>query len=64
MKQIEHDRGSLLGLATGDALGTTLEFNRPGSFKPIKDMVGEDLFTLSQASGQMILRWRYVWQKA
>lgn len=46
MKQIEHDRGSLLGLATGDALGTTLEFNRPGSFKPIKDMVGGGPFHL------------------
>ena len=33
-------RGSLLGLAAGDALGTTLEFKRPGSFEPIVDMVG------------------------
>jgi ADP-ribosylglycohydrolase len=30
-------RGSLLGLAVGDALGTTLEFERPGSFTPITD---------------------------
>ena len=27
-------RGCLLGLAAGDALGTTLEFKRPGSFEP------------------------------
>ena len=33
-------RGSLLGLATGDALGTTLEFKAPGTFEPIDDMVG------------------------
>ena len=38
--------GSLLGLATGDALGTTLEFKPPGSFKPIKDMVGGGPFQL------------------
>ena len=33
-------RGCLLGLAAGDALGTTLEFEPPGSFEPIDDMVG------------------------
>jgi len=40
MKQIERYRGCLLGLATGDALGTALEFQPPGSFEPIDDMVG------------------------
>jgi len=40
IKQIERYRGSLLGLATGDAVGTALEFHPPGSFKPIDDMVG------------------------
>jgi len=40
MKQIERYRGSLLGLATGDALGTALEFQSPGMFEPIDDMVG------------------------
>ena len=39
-------RGCLLGLATGDALGTTLEFKRPGSFQPIDDMVGGGPFGL------------------
>ena len=39
-------RGSLLGLATGDALGTSLEFSRPGSFVPIADMVGGGPFSL------------------
>ena len=39
-------RGSLLGLAVGDALGTTLEFLSPGTFKPIDDMVGGGPFRL------------------
>ena len=28
------------GLATGDALGTALEFKQPGTFTPIDDMIG------------------------
>jgi len=40
MKKIERYRGCLLGLATGDAVGTALEFQPPGSFEPIDDMVG------------------------
>jgi hypothetical protein len=40
MEPSERYRGALLGLAAGDALGTTLEFKRPGSFAPITDMVG------------------------
>jgi len=39
-------RGGLLGLATGDALGTTLEFKSPGSFRPITDIVGGGPFGL------------------
>lgn len=39
-------RGCLLGLAAGDALGTTLEFKAPGSFQPIDDMVGGGPFRL------------------
>ncbi len=39
-------RGCLLGLAAGDALGTTLEFAQPGSFQPINDMVGGGPFRL------------------
>lgn len=38
--------GSLLGLAVGDALGTTLEFKTPGSFTPLSDMVGGGPFGL------------------
>jgi ADP-ribosylglycohydrolase len=40
-------RGCLLGLAVGDALGTTLEFQPPGAFEPITDMLGGGPFHLS-----------------
>jgi ADP-ribosyl-[dinitrogen reductase] hydrolase len=43
---IERYKGSLLGLATGDALGTTLEFGPPGTFTPIDDIVGDGPFGL------------------
>jgi ADP-ribosyl-[dinitrogen reductase] hydrolase len=43
-------RGALVGLAVGDALGTTLEFKAPGTFKPITDMIGGGPFGLQ--SGQ------------
>lgn len=33
-------RGAFLGLAVGDAVGTTLEFQAPGSFEPLTDMIG------------------------
>jgi ADP-ribosylglycohydrolase len=46
MDAIERYRGSLLGLAVGDALGTTLEFSPPGTFEPIHDMVGGGPFSL------------------
>ena len=39
-------RGCLLGLAAGDALGTTLEFRPPGSFAPIREMRGGGPFNL------------------
>jgi ADP-ribosylglycohydrolase len=39
-------RGALLGLAAGDALGTTLEFRPPGTFEPVDDMVGGGPFGL------------------
>ena len=35
-----------MGLAAGDALGTTLEFRPPGSFEPIHDLVGGGPFGL------------------
>jgi ADP-ribosyl-[dinitrogen reductase] hydrolase len=39
-------RGALLGLAAGDALGTTVEFEPPGSFAPLTDIVGGGPFNL------------------
>lgn len=39
--------GALLGLAVGDALGTTLEFHPPRSFVPLADMVGGGPFALA-----------------
>jgi ADP-ribosyl-[dinitrogen reductase] hydrolase len=39
-------RGALLGLAAGDAVGTTLEFKSPGTFEPITGMVGGGPFGL------------------
>ena len=43
---ISRCRGALVGLACGDALGTTLEFKPPGSFPPIRDLVGGGPFHL------------------
>ena len=46
-EELNRYRGCLLGLGAGDALGTTLEFKRPGSFRPIDDMVGGGPFRLA-----------------
>jgi ADP-ribosyl-[dinitrogen reductase] hydrolase len=43
---IDRYRGCLLGLAAGDAVGTTLEFAVPGSFTEIDDLVGGGPFEL------------------
>jgi len=43
----ERFRGALIGLAVGDALGTTLEFTRPGCFQPIDCMQGGGPFRLA-----------------
>ncbi|MEI6297421.1 MAG: ADP-ribosylglycohydrolase family protein [bacterium] len=43
---IDNYCGSLMGLAVGDAVGTTLEFEQPGSFNPLTDMVGGGIFDL------------------
>lgn len=46
MKPIDRFRGCMVGLAVGDAVGTTLEFKAPGTFTPISDMVGGGKFEL------------------
>ena len=38
--------GAVLGLAAGDAVGTTVEFKPRGSFSPVTDMVGGGPFKL------------------
>ena len=40
-------QGCLMGLAVGDAVGTTVEFNPPGTFPPVEDMVGGGPFALN-----------------
>ncbi len=47
MNTTERFRGCLLGLAVGDAVGTTLEFKPRGSFEPLEDMVGGGPFGLA-----------------
>lgn len=44
--RLNRARGALLGLACGDAVGTTVEFKPRGSFPPITDMVGGGVFGL------------------
>ncbi len=44
---LDRFQGSLLGLAAADAVGTTLEFQAPGSFTPINDMIGGGPFNLA-----------------
>ncbi len=39
-------RGALMGLAIGDALGTTVEFSPPGTFKPVTHIMGGGPFHL------------------
>jgi len=47
---LDRYRGCLLGLACGDAVGTSVEFSERGSFEPLADMVGGGPFNL--AAGQ------------
>jgi len=46
MTAADRFRGCLLGLAVGDALGTTVEFRRRGTFEPLTDVVGGGPFRL------------------
>ncbi|ASA25956.1 ADP-ribosylglycohydrolase family protein [Paenibacillus donghaensis] len=43
---INRYQGCLSGLALGDALGTTVEFQAPGTFVPVEDIVGGGVFGL------------------
>ena len=46
MNVVDRYHGALLGLAVGDALGTTLEFKPRGTFAPLTTMVGGGPFGL------------------
>jgi ADP-ribosyl-[dinitrogen reductase] hydrolase len=46
MDEQDRFRGCLLGLACGDAVGTTVEFSARGKFTPVTDMVGGGVFEL------------------
>lgn len=46
MEKSDRFRGCLLGLACGDALGTTVEFKARGTFAPVTDMMGGGPFNL------------------
>jgi len=45
-QNLDRFRGCFLGLAMGDAVGTTVEFKPRGSFPPVTDMVGGGVFGL------------------
>jgi ADP-ribosylglycohydrolase len=61
-------RGALLGLAVGDAVGTTVEFKAPGTFAPITDMVGGGPFGVPAGAWtddtSMALCWPRAWSSA
>jgi ADP-ribosyl-[dinitrogen reductase] hydrolase len=46
IERIQRARGALLGLAVGDAVGTTVEFHPRGSFREVSDMAGGGPFGL------------------
>jgi ADP-ribosyl-[dinitrogen reductase] hydrolase len=43
---VDSAKGALVGLAVGDAVGTTVEFRSRGDFTPVTDMVGGGPFNL------------------
>jgi ADP-ribosyl-[dinitrogen reductase] hydrolase len=47
MADLDRFRGCLLGLAIGDAVGTTVEFRQRGTFARVSDMVGRGPFGLA-----------------
>jgi ADP-ribosyl-[dinitrogen reductase] hydrolase len=46
MTRRDRFRGALVGLAVGDAVGTTVEFKPPGTFEPVTAMAGGGPFDL------------------
>jgi ADP-ribosylglycohydrolase len=56
-------QGCLLGLAVGDAVGTTVEFSQRGTFALVTDMVGGGPFRLKPGEWTDDTRWRRVSEK-
>lgn len=50
-------RGALLGLAVGDALGTTLEFKPKDRYQPLTTIVGGGPFSLEPGEWTMTPPW-------
>ncbi len=48
ISQLSRYKGSMVGLAAGDALGTAVEFKKPGTFTPLADIVGGGPFELEK----------------
>lgn len=48
ISRLERFIGCLVGLAAGDAVGTAVEFQSPGTFKPVQDMIGGGVFKLRE----------------
>jgi ADP-ribosyl-[dinitrogen reductase] hydrolase len=44
--KLDKCKGTLLGLAVGDALGTSVEFRPPGTFPLVTDLTGGGVFNL------------------
>jgi ADP-ribosyl-[dinitrogen reductase] hydrolase len=47
LSHLSRYRGALLGLACGDAIGTSVEFRTRNSFAPVVDMIGGGPFSLA-----------------
>ena len=47
---------TLIDPAVGDALGTTLEWNRPGEFTVVTDIIGGGPFRSKRGSGPRAIR--------
>lgn len=48
MIELERIKGCLVGLACGDAVGTTVEFRQRGTFDPVTDMTGGGPYDLKK----------------
>ena len=48
-------RGCLMGLAAGDAVGTAVEFEPPGTFPPVTGMAGGGPFGLAACPRKNVL---------